>query len=207
MIKAIEISSYGSIQDTIRVPLGRVTLLHGSNGSGKTMICRAIATALTSEGPVPLQSWGKASSKAKVAIEFVHPTLGALKLEREFSLSQVAIEKEIIFVQNEVRVDGTMRPDISILSGLVNFVYLSSYHDPYSISSGDLPEDRFFQVSARFLGYVDKRWQFILSALGQRCPFPIWDFRHRGQSSFALRFLIGSCYTFGAVSSRAANLG
>lgn len=156
MIKAIEISSYGSIQDTIRVPLGRVTLLHGSNGSGKTMICRAIATALTSEGPVPLQLWGKASSKAKVAIEFAHPTLGALKLEREFSIApQVAIEKEIIFVQNEVRVDGTMRPDISILSGLVNFVYLSSCHDPYSISSGDLPEDRFFQVSARFLGYVD----------------------------------------------------
>lgn len=155
MIKAIEISSYGSIEDTIRVPLGRVTLLHGPNGSGKTVICRAIATALTSEGPVPLQWWGKASTNAKVAIEFAHPTLGILKLEREFSLTQVAPEKEIIFVQNEVRIDGAMRPDISILSGLVNFVYLSSYHDPYSISSGDLPEDRFFQVAARFLGFVD----------------------------------------------------
>ena len=155
MIKAIEISSYGSIQDTIRVPLGRVALLHGPNASGKTMICRAIATALTSEGPVPMQWWGKASSNAEVAIEFAHPTLGILKLEREFFLTQVAPDKEMIFVHNEVRIDGTMRPDISILSGLVGFVYLSISHDPYSGSIGDLPEDRFFQVAARFLGFVD----------------------------------------------------
>ena len=155
MIKAIEISSYGSIQDTIRVPLGQVTLLHGSNGSGKTVICRAIATALTSESPLPLQPLTEAFSKAKVGIEFTHPTLGNLKLEREFSLAKVAPEKEISFDQDEVRVDGKIRPDISILPGLVNFAYLSSYHDPYSVGFGDLPEHRFLQVAARFLGFVD----------------------------------------------------
>ena len=136
MISAVEISSYGPIRNTIRVPLGHVTLLHGSNGSGKTVICRAIATALTSEGPVPLQPLVEAFSKAKVDIEFTHPTLGNLKLEREFSLKQVEPEKEISFDQDEVRVDGKIRPDVSILPGLVNFVYLSSYHDPYSIGFG-----------------------------------------------------------------------
>jgi DNA repair exonuclease SbcCD ATPase subunit len=125
VIKAIEISSYGSIQDTIRVPLGHVTLLHGANGSGKSMICRAIATALTSEGPLPLQWWKNASSKARVVLEFAHQTLGNLKLDREFSLTQTAHGKKTIFVQNEIRVDGNIRPDISLLSGLINVVYLS----------------------------------------------------------------------------------
>jgi energy-coupling factor transporter ATP-binding protein EcfA2 len=156
MIKAIEISSYGPIQDTIRVPLGHVTLIHGSNGSGKTVVCRAIATALTAEGPVPLQPVVvEAFSKARVGMEFDHPILGDLKLEREFSLKQVENKKEISFDRDEVKVDGKIRPDISILPGLVSFIYLSPYRDPYSGGYGDMPENRFFQVAARFLGFVD----------------------------------------------------
>ena len=94
--------------------------VHGANGSGKSMICRAIATALTSEGPLPLQWWKNASSKARVVLEFAHQKLGNLKLDREFSLTQTAHGKKTIFVQNEIRVDGNIRPDISLLSGLVN---------------------------------------------------------------------------------------
>ena len=153
MIKEIEISSYGSIKGTIKVPLGNVTLLQGPNETGKTVICRAIATALTTDGVFQVQSCGQVASK--VAIEFVHQTLGVIKLERAFRLTQNNHESEILFAQNEIRVNGTMRPDLSILSGLVNVVYLSSYDDPYSTISGYLREDRFFQIAARFLGYFD----------------------------------------------------
>lgn len=153
MIKAIEIASYGSIKGTIKVPLGNITLLQGPNATGKTVICRAIATALTTDGVFLVQSCGRVASK--VAIEFVHQTLGVIKLEREFRLTQNNHESEILFAQNDVRVNGTLRPDLSILSGLVNVVYLSSYDDPYSTISRYLREDRFFQIAARFLGYFD----------------------------------------------------
>jgi len=157
MIKAIEIASYGSIHDTIRLPLGHVTLLHGANGSGKSMICNAIALALTPEGPLPMLCCRDFKSRVKVTFEFAHPTLGTFQLQRTFGLSEAIEGNDITFVHSEIRIDGTVRPDISILSGLLTFIYLSSDRDPWSLgySHQYLPEDRFFHMAARFLGFTD----------------------------------------------------
>lgn len=154
MIKSIEISSYASIRDTIRLPLGHTTLIHGPNMSGKSIICDAIATALTPELPLPIQS-PQNSSNAKVLMEFSHPALGSFNLERKFSIARVSHDEEIKFDRSEIRVDGVLRPDIDILTELVSFAYVSAYGGTYSTYGGDLPEEIFFQVASRFLGFID----------------------------------------------------
>jgi predicted ATPase len=124
-VDAIAIANYRSIRE-LRLPLGRVTVLLGANGSGKTSCYRALrllhaaaagrlAETFLDEGGMPSALWAGARRKGevvrmRVAVEFDRWSYAlACGLPTPKGLSAFMLDPEVKEEDVAVRVDGVER--------------------------------------------------------------------------------------------------
>ncbi len=93
--------------------------------------------------------------------------MGKLHLARKFRIANKANKLHSWFAESEFRINGVVRPDASFLKNAFRILYLTGSKDPERIQHGDLPEKRFWDIAARFLGFNSGRSDFARKSVWQ----------------------------------------
>lgn len=145
MIREIRICNFGSIREEVAIDCGQLTLIQGTNGSGKTMILQAIALALSPFGLLPRYWCRDTKNRAHVRLELTNSTFGDLTIDRYFSVS----DKLCRFEESTTIVNGQERHDIEFMRHLVQVVFFEAYE----MKEGSRGAHDFLQYCSRLLGF------------------------------------------------------
>ena len=104
MLQTLAVENYRSLRSTV-VPLGRLTVVHGANGTGKSNLYRALRLLADSLLPAlaqlivqaarSTQIWVVTHASSMIEMLAKSPETRVIKLQKEFSQTQVKAQSRL----------------------------------------------------------------------------------------------------------------